>query len=734
MYPIYKHKKLATLLTAVFLSTGVSISVNGATGTNVNTPTLSEILDAYETFQIEEAMEHQDTFVTMPSLRAPYEVGTLSSESLAHGINTLNYLRFIAGIDENLTLRSSYTSSAQAAALGNAINHVVTHFPTQPSDMTSAFYDMISSSARVSSMAYLSGSSSSAQNLYHFITSQWMQDSDTQNIDRMAHRRWILNPSMSQTGFGLASNLSGTYGGMYYADGMGESSSVTGVAWPAQLMPVDLFQADTPWTFTVGQEVGPVTVTLTRESDGKQWIFQANDSDKEGHFFIIENSSYGQTGCIVFRPDPSTISYNDGDVFHVAIDGATSAQYSVTFFDIDKSLRADSDTPSLEDNNSNNNPENNTSPDLENQDVIPTIPSETPEINDDNVTSDDNSTDNDNENKDEIPSENNTNTNNSDDNNTTNNDSDFDDSHSTNPDTDEEEESLLDEDTTTEDTDSTTNTPDTQTFSFHFTSITLKEGNTLTLSVIDANPLELQWQSSDPTVATVDESGEITALTGGHTEITATNSSGATQICEVFVTADIQSPDDTLENDMDLPNMNFIDVQPSDWFYKMVETSFQQGFMSGVSETEFEPYTPASRGMITTILYSFAGKPDDIGENLFEDVSSTDYFASPISWAKNQGIVLGVSETEFHPNDAITREQLATILYNYHKITTNNTPSTTNSSTFTDSDRIEIWAVDGVNWCQDQGLMTGRDDGSFDPQATATRAEIATILSQYYSK
>lgn len=733
MYPIYKRKKLATLLTAVFLSTGVSISVNGATGTNVNTPTLSEILDAYETFQIEAAIEHQDTFVTVPSLSVPYEVGSLSSESLAHGINTLNYLRFIAGIDETLSLRSSYTTSAQAAALGNAINNVVTHFPTQPSDMTSAFYDMISSSARVSSMAYLSGDSTNAQNLYHFITTQWMQDSDTQNIDRMAHRRWILNPSMSQTGFGLASNLSGTYGGMYYADGMGESTSVTGVAWPAQLMPVDLFQTDTPWTFTVGQEVGPVTVTLTRESDGKQWVFQANDSDKEGHFFIIENSSYGQTGCIVFRPDPSTISYNDGDVFHVTIDGATSAQYTVTFFDINKSLSADSDIPSLEDNTSNNNSENNTSTDLENQDIIPTIPSEIPETNDENVTFDDNSTDNDEENKDKNPSENNTNPNNSDDNNTSDNDSDSDTSHSTNQDTDDEDASLNDN-TNTEDSDLATNAPDTQTFSLNFTSITVKQGNTLTLSVVGAEPLELQWHSSDSTVATVDELGELTAQSGGYTEITATDSSGVTQICEVFVSTDIQSLEEPLENDFDLLDMNFIDVQPTDWFYTMVEITFQQGFMSGVSETEFEPYTPASRGMITTILYSFAGKPDDIGENFFDDVSSSDYFASPISWAKNQGIVLGVSETEFYPNDAITREQLATILYNYHKIIANHTPVTTNSSTFTDNDRIEIWAVDGVNWCQEQGLMTGRDDGSFDPQATATRAEIATILSQYYSK
>lgn len=175
----------------------------------------------------------------------------------------------------------------------------------------------------------------------------------------------------------------------------------------------------------------------------------------------------------------------------------------------------------------------------------------------------------------------------------------------------------------------------------------------------------------------------------------------------------------------------FFDVKTSDWFYETVNYVTKKGLMTGTDLNVFEPNAQATRGMIVTILYSYAGKPDISGVINFEDVSFTDYFAIPVIWAQENDIVSGVSNTHFAPNDPITREQLMAILYKYEKNTNKVGMFTAISSKFVDRDNISTWAYEAMAWGISNGLISGRNDNALAPEGTATRAEIATILKNY---
>ena len=129
----------------------------------------------------------------------------------------------------------------------------------------------------------------------------WTADEDSGNIDRVGHRRWLLNPEMGTTGFGFA----GAYSAMYSMDSSNTSASQTSVAWPAQNMPVDYFDSTYPWSFSTGKTLtmSNIRVTLTRLNDNKVWNFSGTQtySPSDEKYFNVENTNYGQVGCIIFR-------------------------------------------------------------------------------------------------------------------------------------------------------------------------------------------------------------------------------------------------------------------------------------------------------------------------------------------------------------------------------------------------------------------------------------------------
>ena len=175
----------------------------------------------------------------------------------------------------------------------------------------------------------------------------------------------------------------------------------------------------------------------------------------------------------------------------------------------------------------------------------------------------------------------------------------------------------------------------------------------------------------------------------------------------------------------------FTDVSRNDWFYGDVSYVYENGIMDGVSAETFAPNATLTRGMIVTILYRMENKPAVTGASKFTDVDANEWYGAPVAWAAENGIVTGYSETTFGPNDPVTREQLAAILYRYavYKGMSAVTREQ-NLSRFTDADQISAYAVPAMNWAVGKGLINGAD-GKLSPKASATRAQVAAIIHRY---
>ena len=171
---------------------------------------------------------------------------------------------------------------------------------------------------------------------------------------------------------------------------------------------------------------------------------------------------------------------------------------------------------------------------------------------------------------------------------------------------------------------------------------------------------------------------------------------------------------------------SFMDVKTGDWFYSAVEYMVDNSLMGGTSTTTFSPYTTLTRGMVAQILYAMEGRPAAEG-SYFTDVADNAWYADAVNWAASEGIVAGVSESTFAPDTAVTREQLALILFNYV-----NRPETPSAElTFSDADSASAWSVDALKWAVGSGLISGKDNNMLDPQGTATRAEVAQIMMNF---
>ena len=193
------------------------------------------------------------------------------------------------------------------------------------------------------------------------------------------------------------------------------------------------------------------------------------------------------------------------------------------------------------------------------------------------------------------------------------------------------------------------------------------------------------------------------------------------------------TPTVTIE-DEDTPLANrplpFIDVASGDWFRPYVSFVYGKGMMTGMSDTLFGPNVSTTRGMIVTIIYRMENA-SATGVSPFTDVERDEYYADPISWASDNGVVLGYSETLFGPKDNITREQMAAILYRYCVSKGIDVANYGDLSRFPDGDKVSDYAVEAMRWAVDRGLIAGMDDGRLDPTGTATRAQVATILNRF---
>ena len=176
------------------------------------------------------------------------------------------------------------------------------------------------------------------------------------------------------------------------------------------------------------------------------------------------------------------------------------------------------------------------------------------------------------------------------------------------------------------------------------------------------------------------------------------------------------------------PTLPFTDVKSGDWFYEAVQYVYDKGMMTGVSADRFAPASTTTRGMIVTILYRLENEPAVSGDLPFTDVESGAWYADAVAWAAANDIVNGTSATTFAPNSPITREQMAAILYRYAAYKGYDVSQKADLSGYTDAASISGYAKDALAWANAQKLITGVTDTTLNPQGSATRAQVATIL------
>lgn len=185
------------------------------------------------------------------------------------------------------------------------------------------------------------------------------------------------------------------------------------------------------------------------------------------------------------------------------------------------------------------------------------------------------------------------------------------------------------------------------------------------------------------------------------------------------------------KDDIRLTELPFRDVSKRDWYYDDVVYVYRKGYMDGMSSTRFGGELNTTRGQIVTILWRLTGEPRATKRNPFTDVSSSQYYYDAISWAYDAGVVDGFDARTFKPDQNVTREQLAAILYRYAKYMNLSTSSSAYLAKYKDADKIANWAYDAMAWANYRGLINGTSATRIDPKGYATRAQIAAILHRF---
>lgn len=176
------------------------------------------------------------------------------------------------------------------------------------------------------------------------------------------------------------------------------------------------------------------------------------------------------------------------------------------------------------------------------------------------------------------------------------------------------------------------------------------------------------------------------------------------------------------------PGLPFTDVPSGSWYHNAVFYVYEKGLMKGVSESSFSPGAEASRAMVVTILYRLEGA-HTVGEAQFTDVAAGQWYTDAVAWASANGIVYGYSDV-FRPDEGITREQAASILYRYAEYRGKDTSARADLSGYSDVSDISDYALEAMQWANAQGIIRG-SDGRLSPGNRADRAEIAAILMRF---
>jgi len=314
--------------------------------------TKEEIRRAWRSY-IPTALDEVNLFVTLPDVYAPFAYGQVKSEVLEDGLKAVNFMRYLAGLPDDIVLDDELTEQQQAGAillahLGGDLNHE----PPKPVSMPNDIYEL----------GYAANSSSNIAagyaNLYEAILTGYMPEREPGNIPTVGQRRWILNPYMQTTMFGIAYNPDsyyGLYSTMYAFNEDRDPYDIyfEYIAWPsAGYFPLEVFDPLDPWSVSLNTSIydktrtDEITVTVTRERDHRVWKLDQSDNDLwSGDFLNVETSYYGLDFAIIFRPGDID-QINPDDRYHVQIDNLyqmhsnepTSLSYTTEFFQMTSSI------------------------------------------------------------------------------------------------------------------------------------------------------------------------------------------------------------------------------------------------------------------------------------------------------------------------------------------------------------------------------------------------------------
>ncbi len=183
-------------------------------------------------------------------------------------------------------------------------------------------------------------------------------------------------------------------------------------------------------------------------------------------------------------------------------------------------------------------------------------------------------------------------------------------------------------------------------------------------------------------------------------------------------------------------NLNPFEDTYGHWGEESAKWAFQNQVFSGTRPFRFSSEGKMTRGMMVSVLYRMEGSPDPGWGSPFPDVPASMYYAKPIKWASANGIAVGYSESRFAPEEQISREQMASMLYRYaqRKKEPMDISARGDLTTFTDHGEISDYAEEAMAWAVGEGFLSGKGDGGLDPQGTATRAEVASMLQRFWGK
>ncbi|RHP13399.1 hypothetical protein DWZ82_11940 [Butyricicoccus sp. AF35-5AC] len=226
-----------------------------------------------------------------------------------------------------------------------------------------------------------------------------------------------------------------------------------------------------------------------------------------------------------------------------------------------------------------------------------------------------------------------------------------------------------------------------------------------------------------------DEKGNALPLTrkdAAHYEFTMPD--GKVTVKPVFTDSSTSCPGGII-----CPTHEMSDVPLDAWYHDVVDTAVDCGWMNGTGNSQFTPQGTTTRGMLATVLYRMAGSPK-APKSTFADVESSMYYADAVAWAAENGIVTGLDATTYAPAHSITREQLAAMLY---RMAQHNGQASASSADvlngFADRNAVHDWAKDAMCWAIENGIVTGKGNAVLDPTDTATRAEVAAMLTRFHN-